>query len=73
MLVPDGYGNHVPPLESHVIIYFLEKGMPVNEALAFFQHFSKRQWKNHRQQSLSNWKTAAWEWILKQIIQKSHP
>jgi hypothetical protein len=58
----DGFGNSVPPLMEHVIIYFLQKNS--SQASAFFDHYKKRKWKNKRRQKIANWKICAWEWIL---------
>ena len=60
-----GFGKQVPPLKAHVLIYFLEKGAAESQADAFFLHFHRRQWHNSQSHKLSNWKSAAWEWILK--------
>ncbi|WP_179415555.1 hypothetical protein HDF19_00080 [Mucilaginibacter sp. E4BP6] len=59
-----GYGGGVPPLRSHVIIYFAEKEASQNAALAFFEYFEKRRWRNKHGNKLKNWKTAAWEWAF---------
>lgn len=60
-----GSGKNVPPIKKYVIIYFSEKGMSTHQALEFFSHFENRKWENYRNKPLFNWKTAAWEWILK--------
>jgi len=65
-----GSGKQVPPLKDHVLIYFLEKGVSENVAFEFFRHYDERHWKSNRLQWLSNWKTAAWEWVLKNQSQQ---
>jgi len=55
----------VPPQKKHVIIYFIQKGHFEKDAVLFFMHFSKKNWQNYQGKILSNWKTAAWEWILR--------
>ena len=60
----NGYGKQVPPLKAHVLIYFLEKGAAESQADAFFLHFQRRKWLNYKGHKLSNWKAAAWVWIL---------
>ena len=60
-----GSGKQVPPLKDHVFIYFIEKGASEKLADGFFQHYTDLQWKTNRLKPLSNWKVAAWEWILK--------
>ncbi|HEX5553186.1 MAG TPA: hypothetical protein VFX43_08045 [Chitinophagaceae bacterium] len=66
--VVSGSGKNVPPLKEHVKIYFQQKGCSEYEAMEFYQHFEDKQWINNRGGTLSNWKTAAWEWILKWVI-----
>lgn len=73
-----GSGKDVPPQKKHVFIYFVQKGCSEHDADAFFQFFDQRNWRTYRGKILSNWKMAAWQWILKQIIlkkeySKSHP
>ena len=65
-----GSGKQVPPLKEHVLIYFLEKGVSENVGVEFFRYYDGRHWKNNRLQRLSNWKTAAWEWDLKNQSQQ---
>lgn len=59
-----GFGTSVPPSKDHVLIYFLQKGAKEEDALNFYGHFHKRNWRNNRQAQLCNWKIAAWNWIL---------
>ena len=61
---PDGTGTSVPPSKKQVLIYFSQKDAPVENACKFYEHFQKRKWKNDRKTKLSNWKIAAWNWIL---------
>ena len=70
----NGSGKNVPPCRELVVIYFLEKGMSAAMAVDFFAHFDSRKWLNHRNCLLANWKTTAWEWIMKEITDsKSRP
>ncbi len=62
-----GMGASVPPLKNHVVIYFSQKNIQEVEALNFYKHFSKRKWKNKRNEKVNNWKIIAWEWILNSI------
>ncbi len=59
-----GFGKDIPPTKEHVIIYFIQKGCVAQNALNFYSYFSEKNWKNNRGNLLSNWKRAAWEWIL---------
>ena len=63
-----GSGNSIPPLKEHVIIYFLEKGCLESDAVDFYQYFNKRKWKNKMHKQIPNWKAAAWNWMLNQMI-----
>lgn len=63
-----GSGKNVPPVKEDIIIYFLEKVAPAGLATQFFNYFEDRNWKNNKGNPLSNWKTAAWEWIFKNWI-----
>jgi len=65
-----GLGKNVPPSKEHVVIYFLQKGCSEQNALEFYQYFKDKDWKNNQNKQLSNWKMAAWEWILKQFVFK---
>jgi len=60
-----GFGKDVPPLKEHVIIYFVQKGCVEKDAIDFFAYFYEKRWKNYQGKTLSNWKMAAWEWVLK--------
>ena len=61
----EGIGKYVPPKFDHVMIYFLQKGQSEERAEEFFEHYNSRDWKNFKGTTLSNWKSTAWEWILK--------
>lgn len=58
-----GYGCEVPPILSHIVPYFIEKGASTDNALDFFNHYQGKDWKNLKGQRIKNWKTHAWEWI----------
>lgn len=66
----EGLGKSIPPLKEYVKIYFLQKGCSEYEAMEFYRYFDAKQWTNNRGKILSNWKMAAWEWILKRFILK---
>jgi hypothetical protein len=59
-----GKGTSVPPSKEHVMIYFLQKNATYSEAVNFYQYFQRKKWKNNRSKRISNWKIAAWNWIL---------
>ncbi|VTP95862.1 hypothetical protein [Sphingobacterium daejeonense] len=63
----EGTGKSVPPKIEHVRIYFLQKDQSAAFAQEFFDHYQSRNWKNRQGTRLSNWKSTAWEWILKVI------
>lgn len=57
-----GAGSDCPPLKSHVEIYFLQKERSVEEAHLFYTHYEQKDWE------VSDWKAAAFRWILKRDI-----
>ena len=59
-----GFGKEVPPQQEHVIVYFIQKGFTKEEAFGFFIFYKERCWKGKRNRHLSNWKAAAWRWML---------
>jgi len=61
----EGTGRSVPPHFDHVKIYFLQKGQSEGRAKEFYDHYQSRNWRNVKGTTLSNWKSTAWEWILK--------
>jgi hypothetical protein len=54
-----GYGNDIPPLRTHVEIYFNQKERTVKDAQAFFAFCEGRGWG-----SIKDWKQAAFRWFL---------
>ncbi|WP_199119269.1 hypothetical protein [Pedobacter sp. ASV28] len=58
-----GKGKSIPPPYEFVEIYFIQKGKSLEMAREFFNHFERRQWKNKNQETITNWKGTAWEWI----------
>lgn len=58
-----GIGKNVPPEKIHVIIYFIQKGQSEYEAVQFYEEYNVRAWKNKHNESISNWKLHAWNWI----------
>ena len=58
----DGFGNKIPPLKKHVIIYFIQKGFRERDALDFFKYYSDRDWTGKRNKPVVNWKRMAWNW-----------
>jgi len=58
-----GYGNIVPPVLTHVIIYFLQKGASTKEAESFYEHFNNADWTTLSGTPVRNWKALANEWI----------
>ncbi|MDB4926757.1 hypothetical protein [Mucilaginibacter sp.] len=59
-----GMGTSVPPTKNHVLIYFSQKGAPDSAAIDFYNFFNARKWQNQRRKKVSNWKFAAWIWII---------
>lgn len=58
-----GFGNQIPPDETHVRVYFLQQGATEKEAAAFYRFYRDRLWKNSCGETLKNWKRLAWTWI----------
>ncbi len=63
-----GFGKQVPPELRHVQIYFLEKNIKLEIAQSFFEHYSSKSWKNKHGILLKNWKSLAWDWIMKDLL-----
>lgn len=61
----EGNGRSVPPRFDHVKIYFLQKGQSEERAKEFYDHYQSRDWKNRQGTVFSNWKSTAWQWILR--------
>lgn len=62
-----GFGKSVPPELRHVQIYFLEKNIKLEIAQSFFEHYNSKGWKNKKGMLLNNWKSLAWDWIMKDM------
>jgi hypothetical protein len=58
-----GFGNKLPPLQIHVMIYFEQKFMSYKQAEYFLKYYSDRCWMNDNGSPVRNWKTAACDWI----------
>jgi hypothetical protein len=64
----------IPPLESHVKIYFEEKNYPAIEAEKFFNYFQSNGWLVGGKTKMKDWKAAARNWILNmEKFQKPKP
>lgn len=61
------FTRQVPPTIQDVMTYFQEKGIPGQEAEAFFLVHEKRQWSTRKGKSLMEWKSAARRWIASVI------
>jgi hypothetical protein len=53
------YETGLPPRIEDVKIYFNQKGMPDQEAEAFFLHYEKRLWINRNGSYYKDWKKIA--------------
>ncbi|SIN78266.1 hypothetical protein SAMN04488055_1318 [Chitinophaga niabensis] len=58
-----GHGKDVPPNKTHVLIYFIQQGSTAVEGTSFYEYYDNLKWKNPQGITLTNWKTAAWQWI----------
>ena len=58
-----GLGREIPPLKSHVTIYFIQKGLTEKDANFFFQQQNLTGWGASEGRHRSNWKTLACDWI----------
>ena len=54
-----GLGSEVPPLQTHVEIYFCQKGYTPDQAAAFYQHHELSDWRQ-----VKDWKRAAFHYLL---------
>ncbi len=63
----NGFGEEVPPLLDHVIIYFLQKNESRETAIEFYNHYADKKWKNRRGNQIRDWKVHAWFWIWNKI------
>lgn len=64
-----GMGHQLPPIIGHVAIYFYQQSMALPDALNFFQHFEKMEWKTVTGRPQKNWKVLAKDWIYNTIQQ----
>ncbi len=58
-----GLGIQMPPLQAHVSIYFIQKGLTEKAAELFFQQHDAAGWKFLDGRAIKNWKTLACDWI----------
>lgn len=59
----NGLGHIIPPSIEHVLIYFCQKKRDEDEAYAFFDYYSAREWQNKKGEKIKDWKVHAWGWI----------
>ncbi|MBT2561285.1 hypothetical protein J7E50_10625 [Pedobacter sp. ISL-68] len=59
----NGFGKDIPPARSHVIIWFLQKGLTEQKALEFYCFYTQRFWKSQNGNTIKDWKMTAWEWV----------
>jgi hypothetical protein len=64
-----GMGHQLPPLLSHVAIYFYQQSMALPDAQNFFQYYEKMEWKTVTGRPQKNWKVLAKDWIYNAILQ----
>ncbi|TSD67667.1 hypothetical protein FFF34_009845 [Inquilinus sp. KBS0705] len=64
-----GMGHQLPPLISHVAIYFNQQCMALPDAQNFFQHYEKMEWKTITGRPQKNWKVLAKDWIYNTVQQ----
>jgi hypothetical protein len=67
-----GMGSEVPPLESHVQIFFDQAGFSKTEAEKFYQHYKQKGWKGPKGYHIRNWKTKANEWLWELKMRNPH-
>jgi hypothetical protein len=65
------YENGLPPRIEDVKIYFNQKGIPDQEAEAFFHFYERKLWKSKAGNYFKGWKAIAFRWIAS--ILKTQP
>jgi hypothetical protein len=62
-----GLGRELPPVKKHVLVYFQQKGLSIQAATEFYQHYHKRNWLNLNGNLIKDWKMCAWQWIWNKL------
>lgn len=58
------YQSGMPPRFEQVLTYFLQKGIPADEARDFFLFYNSRGWISSRGNVYRSWKNIAHYWIV---------
>jgi len=69
---PALFVHHVPPKVEEVKGYFIQKGIPHQEAEDFYHVYENRHWTSRKGSFIKNWRTAAYQWIASILKTTSH-